>query len=65
MERTDDDDDDDDDSTNLSTHSVQKSTLLFLEQSLQCHLVPDMGLIPQPSHCQVKILRSETLVMIN
>ena len=40
--------------TNLSTHSLQKSTLLSFEQSLQCHLVPGMGLTPQPSHCEVE-----------
>ena len=41
--------------TNLSTHSLQKSTLLSFEQSLQCHLVPGMGLTPQPSHWKSKI----------
>lgn len=40
--------------TNLSAHSVQKSTPVSFEQSIQCHLVPDIGLIPQPSHCKKK-----------
>lgn len=38
----------------LSAHSVHKSTLTSFEQSVQCHLVPDNGFIPQPSHCNVK-----------